>query len=158
MGKRDSKGPDFSLEKAMQARGFARVAGIDEAGRGPWAGPVVAAAVVLDAACIPNGLNDSKKLPESKRESLFEEIIATADVGVGIGDVGRKLHTGRSRNDQVATDLRLWARLAGVEMGNRLTLHTTTLSLQKMRQLGFRYGKPFPKAHQCHHRLKRVTS
>ncbi len=89
MGKRDSKGPDFALEKALQARGFDRVAGIDEAGRGPWAGPVVAAAVVLDAACIPKGLNDSKKLPESKRESLFEVIMATADVGVGVGDVDR---------------------------------------------------------------------
>ena len=44
----DSSAPDFSFERAAQAQGFARVCGIDEAGRGPWAGPVVAAAVILD--------------------------------------------------------------------------------------------------------------
>ena len=48
MAKRDSLTPDFSLEKAALARGFDRVVGVDEAGRGPWAGPVVAAAVVLN--------------------------------------------------------------------------------------------------------------
>ena len=89
MAKRDSPGPDFSLEQAAIAQGLSRVAGIDEAGRGPWAGPVVAAAVVLDLSCIPNGLNDSKKLPESKRESLFAEIMKCAEVGIGIADVNR---------------------------------------------------------------------
>ncbi|MCP5082855.1 MAG: ribonuclease HII [Alphaproteobacteria bacterium] len=89
MAKRDSIHPDFSLEEAALARGFGRVAGVDEAGRGPWAGPVVAAAVVLDPSCIPVGLNDSKKLTESKRESLFDEIMNCADVGVGIADVER---------------------------------------------------------------------
>lgn len=87
MARRDSISPDFSLEKAALNRGFCRVAGVDEAGRGPWAGPVVAAAVVLDPANIPLGLNDSKKLTESKRESLFNDIMKTADVGVGIADV-----------------------------------------------------------------------
>ncbi|MEM8648265.1 MAG: ribonuclease HII, partial [Pseudomonadota bacterium] len=67
MVRNDSLKPDFSLEREAMARGFVRIAGIDEAGRGPWAGPVVAAAVVLNAACIPDGLNDSKKLTESKR-------------------------------------------------------------------------------------------
>ncbi|NNF77388.1 MAG: ribonuclease HII, partial [Rhizobiales bacterium] len=85
----DSIGPDFSLEEGAMLRGFSRVAGVDEAGRGPWAGPVVAAAVVLNPRCIPNGLNDSKKLTESKRESLFGEIMNCADVGVGIADVER---------------------------------------------------------------------
>ncbi|MEM8689150.1 MAG: ribonuclease HII [Pseudomonadota bacterium] len=87
MGRNDSRKPDYSLEQAALTRGFTRIAGIDEAGRGPWAGPVVAAAVVLEVTCIPDGLNDSKKLTESKRESLFDQIMGSADVGVGIADV-----------------------------------------------------------------------
>ena len=67
----------------------APVAGIDEAGRGPWAGPVVAAAVILDTAKLPEGLNDSKKLSEARREDLYAQIIDTAHVGVGIADVAR---------------------------------------------------------------------
>ena len=55
-----------------------------EAGRGPWAGPVVAAAVVLDPHNIPKGLNDSKKLTEAKRDALFEPIMASARVGIGV--------------------------------------------------------------------------
>ncbi|MEM8539087.1 MAG: ribonuclease HII, partial [Pseudomonadota bacterium] len=50
-------GPDFALEQAVLTRGFARVAGVDEVGRGPLAGPVTAAAVILDPALIPEGLN-----------------------------------------------------------------------------------------------------
>ena len=57
------------------------IAGVDEAGRGPLAGPVVAAAVILDPENIPDGLNDSKKLTEKKRETLFEAIFASAHVG-----------------------------------------------------------------------------
>jgi ribonuclease HII len=75
--------PDFSREDFHLAQGRI-VCGIDEAGRGPWAGPVVAAAVILDAACIPAGLNDSKKLSEARREALFDPIMAAAQVGVGI--------------------------------------------------------------------------
>lgn len=60
------------------------VAGVDEAGRGPWAGPVVAAAVILDFERIPKGLNDSKKLSKRARESLFYEIQDTACIGVGV--------------------------------------------------------------------------
>ncbi len=65
------------------------VAGVDEAGRGPLAGPVVAAAVILNPDHIPDGLNDSKKLSEPARNALFAEILATADVGVGVADVAR---------------------------------------------------------------------
>ncbi|NWH07125.1 MAG: ribonuclease HII [Alphaproteobacteria bacterium] len=54
------------------------VAGVDEAGRGPWAGPVVAAAVILDPARVPFGLNDSKKVSEARREALYEAIMAQA--------------------------------------------------------------------------------
>jgi ribonuclease HII len=89
MARSDSSKPDFNFELAAKAQGFSCVCGIDEAGRGPWAGPVVAAAVILDPQNIPSGLNDSKKLKESKREVLFAEIIASAKVGVGIGDVER---------------------------------------------------------------------
>jgi len=74
--------PDFSLEIALQAKGVHRVAGIDEAGRGPLAGPVVAAAVVLDPSSIPEGLNDSKKLTAKKRETLFDAILSTASVAI----------------------------------------------------------------------------
>ena len=64
-----------------------RVAGIDEAGRGPLAGPVVAAAVILDVGDFPMGLNDSKKLTAKKREALFDKIVACAKVGVGQASV-----------------------------------------------------------------------
>ena len=73
--------PDFTFELAS---GHSIICGVDEAGRGPWAGPVCAAAVILDQANIPMGLNDSKKLTEAKREALFPLIMATADVGVGL--------------------------------------------------------------------------
>ena len=75
--------PDLSHEQATGGR----VAGIDEAGRGPWAGPVVAAAVVLNREAIPAGLNDSKKLSAKKRDQLFEQINATAQVGIGQASV-----------------------------------------------------------------------
>lgn len=73
--------PDFHHEKRHFERGKQLIAGIDEAGRGPLAGPVVAAAVIVDPSHIPDGLNDSKKLPEKDRQNLFEEIVATGQVG-----------------------------------------------------------------------------
>jgi ribonuclease HII len=75
--------PDYSFETAAIAQGFLPC-GVDEAGRGPWAGPVVAAAVVLDMANLPAGLNDSKKLNEARREALYDPIMRSAHVGVGI--------------------------------------------------------------------------
>jgi ribonuclease HII len=75
--------PDFSFETSAIDQGLIPC-GVDEAGRGPWAGPVVAAAVILDAQCIPQGLNDSKKLTEARREALFEPIVQVSIVGVGI--------------------------------------------------------------------------
>ena len=65
------------------------VAGVDEAGRGPWAGPVVVAAVILNPARIPEGLNDSKLLSAKARADRYEEIIATSCVSIAIGHVGR---------------------------------------------------------------------
>lgn len=86
MAKPDSSWPDLSFERAALAQGYARVCGMDEAGRGPLAGPVVAAAVVLDFERVPKGLNDSKKLTASKRDLLYDEIMAVADVGVHVAD------------------------------------------------------------------------
>lgn len=60
------------------------VAGVDEAGRGPLAGPVVAAAVVLPAKNIPRGINDSKKLPAAERQRLHDRLLACAAVGIGV--------------------------------------------------------------------------
>jgi ribonuclease HII len=74
--------PDYSFERTAQQRGFARIAGVDEVGRGPLAGPVTAAAVVLDPARIPEGLNDSKKLSKKKREALYAQIMEVADVSI----------------------------------------------------------------------------
>ena len=71
--------PDFTFETAAMARGLARVAGVDEVGRGPLAGPVTAAAVVLDPDCIPPGLNDSKKLTAARRVALAEILRGSCD-------------------------------------------------------------------------------
>ncbi|MFB9950414.1 ribonuclease HII [Rhizobium puerariae] len=74
--------PDFNLELLARKAGHWPVAGTDEAGRGPLAGPVVAAAVILDPDNIPAGLNDSKQLTAARREVLFEAIMATAEVSI----------------------------------------------------------------------------
>ncbi len=74
-------GPNYALEIADGAP-QRLVAGADEAGRGPLAGPVVAAAVILDPDNIPDGLDDSKKLTAAKRQKLFELILASADVAI----------------------------------------------------------------------------
>lgn len=81
--------PTFTRERALLGQGRSAIAGIDEAGRGPWAGPVVAAAVVLDPRRIPTGLRDSKLLDPDERASLFDRIMSCAAVGVGIADVAR---------------------------------------------------------------------
>ncbi len=78
--------PDFSFEQLLADEGYSHIAGVDEAGRGPWAGAVVAACVVLDADNIPSGLDDSKKLNASRRDQLFDEIMQSCDCGVAIID------------------------------------------------------------------------
>ena len=75
-------GPDFSMESAAMARGYLRIAGVDEVGRGPLAGPVTAAAVVLDPGRIPAGLNDSKKLTARARQRLHDELLEVAEVSI----------------------------------------------------------------------------
>jgi ribonuclease HII len=81
--------PSFEPETRLARLHAGPVAGLDEAGRGPWAGPVIAAAVILDANRVPAGLNDSKKLTPDRREALYAEIDARCAVGVGIADVQR---------------------------------------------------------------------
>jgi len=68
----------WEYEEQARSEGFKRICGIDEAGRGPFAGPVCAAAVILPFGAVINGLNDSKKLSERKRETVFESIQAQA--------------------------------------------------------------------------------
>ncbi|MBI3703176.1 MAG: ribonuclease HII [Rhizobiales bacterium] len=81
--------PSFRRERRALNKGLYPIAGCDEAGRGPLAGPVVAAAVILDPARIPRGLNDSKKLDAAAREALYEKICASAQVAVAFGAVDR---------------------------------------------------------------------
>ena len=69
---------EFELEKQYAAEGYSFVCGVDEAGRGPLCGPVVAAACILPVDCVIEGLNDSKKLTEKKREALFDVILEKA--------------------------------------------------------------------------------
>jgi ribonuclease HII len=81
--------PSFRRERRALNNGIWPVAGCDEAGRGPLAGPVAAAAVILDPERIPRGLNDSKKLDPEAREKLYEKICATAQVAVAFGSIER---------------------------------------------------------------------
>ncbi|KDN57450.1 MAG: ribonuclease HII [Exiguobacterium sp.] len=81
---RDDYTSRMAFERELIASGFERIAGVDEVGRGPLAGPVVAAAVVLPDSFYHPGLNDSKKMSKRARERAFEQIMAEATVGVGI--------------------------------------------------------------------------
>src|SRR5215467_14060469 len=81
--------PSFRRERALIKRGVWPVAGCDEAGRGPLAGPVVAAAVVLDPKRIPKGIDDSKRLTAEQREDLFDKICATSSVAVAFASPAR---------------------------------------------------------------------
>lgn len=76
--------PDRSHYDHARQNGFTRICGVDEAGRGPLAGPVVCAAVILDATSIPQGLNDSKALSRKRREQLLNELSATAEISVAV--------------------------------------------------------------------------
>lgn len=80
---------DYSIENEYREKGFNVICGVDEAGRGPLAGPVYAAAVILPSDCVIEGLNDSKKLTEKKREALFDEIKEKA-LAYGIASADEK--------------------------------------------------------------------
>jgi ribonuclease HII len=83
----DSPIPDFAHETLVLRQGALRVVGVDEVGRGPLAGPVTACAVRLDPARIPRGLRDSKVLTAARREALYDEIMAVAEVSVAHASV-----------------------------------------------------------------------
>ena len=77
----------LAYEKELYAQGIDLIAGVDEVGRGPLAGPVVAAAVILPKACKIPGLNDSKKIPKSKHKEIYEAVLQNAiAIGIGIED------------------------------------------------------------------------
>ena len=88
LGEEDLR-PTFRRERAAMKRGVWPVAGCDEAGRGPLAGPVVAAAVILDPKRVPRGLDDSKKLDAPTREKLYAKICASAEVAVAFAPPAR---------------------------------------------------------------------
>ena len=81
--------PSLEIENSYYQKGYKVIAGIDEAGRGPIAGPVVAAAVIINKNDIPFGINDSKKLSAKKREQLYCHIMQNFTVGIGVTDVER---------------------------------------------------------------------
>ena len=85
------KAPDLTLEVSARSKGYSNIAGVDEVGRGPWAGPVVAAAVVLNwekLEFLPYlEINDSKKLSASKRKKIFDLLPSYASFGVGLAQV-----------------------------------------------------------------------
>ncbi|MFA5539325.1 MAG: ribonuclease HII [Gemmobacter sp.] len=116
--------PDDSYETAARARGALRIAGVDEVGRGPLAGPVLAAAVILDPAHLPAGLADSKALTPARRTALAQEIHATATVCIAEASVAEI----DARNILNATYLAMTRAVAGLAIapdhllidGNRL--------------------------------------
>lgn len=79
--------PDYEIEKAAATQGYLRVAGVDEVGRGPLAGPVVAAAVILNPEDIPEGLNDSKKLTAKRRATLEDALRERAEIAIAEASV-----------------------------------------------------------------------
>jgi len=114
----------FELEALELRLAGGPIAGIDEAGRGPWAGPVVAAAVILDPKNIPSGLADSKVLDADTRERLYGQLLAAAEFGVGIADVEHIdrhniLNATMWAMQQATRQLRCKPRLALID-GNRL--------------------------------------
>lgn len=90
LAKKIRQRPTYEFETEVQKEVSGPIAGVDEAGRGPWAGPVVAAAVILNPSHIPVGIDDSKALDPKKRDDLYEDILKSgASFGIGIADVAR---------------------------------------------------------------------
>ncbi|MBN9037929.1 MAG: ribonuclease HII [Rhizobiales bacterium] len=111
--------PDFALETRARSAGQWPVAGLDEAGRGPLAGPVVAAAVILDPDCIPEGLDDSKRLTAEARERLFAQL---SDCALAIS-VASLSATAIDRINILRASLEAMRRaLAGLSMAPALAL------------------------------------
>ena len=114
--------PDLKLERSFRIRGFLQICGVDEAGRGPWAGPVVAAAANLagietDEDLIGR-LDDSKKLSGSVRTELFDELVDRADTAVGIASVAEI----DALNILAATMLAMQRAVAGLKVAPDVAL------------------------------------
>lgn len=126
----DLPGPCFAIEDRLAERiGCRRIAGIDEAGRGPLAGPVVAACVMLDRAAVPEGLHDSKQVPAPRRAELFEAVMASATVGIGVASVAEidKLNVLRANDLAMGRAVAaVTTRVSGLVIdGNRVPPGTT---------------------------------
>ncbi|MEJ2696684.1 MAG: ribonuclease HII [Candidatus Sulfobium sp.] len=125
----------YDHDSSLRGDGFGVLAGVDEAGRGPVAGPVVAAAVIMPDSLRIEGLRDSKKVPEKEREVLFREIVCQAeDIGVGIvghEEIDRLNILGATRKamQSAVWDLRLTPDLVVID--------AVTLPSLKARQLSF---------------------
>ena len=100
--------PHYRLERKALKEGYVPVAGVDEAGCACLAGPVVAAAVILEPKRIPKGINDSKKLTPEAREALYAELGARARFAIGVADVARI-------DAENILNARLWAMARAVE-------------------------------------------
>ncbi|MGB6230892.1 MAG: ribonuclease HII [Litorimonas sp.] len=100
--------PDLTHLTSARAKGFARICGVDEAGRGPLAGPVVCAAVILDASNVPDGLNDSKALNPARREHLLNALRKSAEIAIAVVEP--------AEIDRLNI---LWASLAGMSRAVR---------------------------------------
>lgn len=118
---------DFSRERALRARGIFLVAGVDEAGRGPLAGPVVAAAVILPDDCTLEGLDDSKKLTARKRGHFHAILTARPDIhwGIGQAEVAEidKLNILRATHLAMARALEALPRRPGHALVDGLPVH-----------------------------------
>jgi ribonuclease HII len=127
----------YQHDSSLREKGFTVLAGVDEAGRGPVAGPVVAAAVVLPDHLRIDGLRDSKKVPEKERESLFREVLSLAsDIGVGI--VGHEeidrlniLRATKKAMQSAIDDLRLIPELVVIDAVTLPSLDVKQLSFFK---------------------------
>ena len=104
----ETEWPDYRLERKAAKEGYVPVAGVDEAGCACLAGPVVAAAVILEPKGIPKGINDSKKLTPEAREALYAELGARARFAIGVADVARI-------DTENILNARLWAMARAVE-------------------------------------------
>ena len=114
----------LAYEKECYARGMELIAGVDEVGRGPLAGPVVAAAVILPKACKIPGLNDSKKIPKSKHKEIYEAVLQNA-IAIGIG----------AKNNQVIDQVNIYeaTKLAMMEAIGQLEPQPQHLLIDAMR-------------------------
>jgi ribonuclease HII len=127
----------YAFDESIRKNGFSIIAGIDEAGRGPLAGPVVAAAVILSTRIRIDGIRDSKKIRQKERESLFYKILVSAeDIGLGIVDSEEIdkiniLNATKLAMEKALEDLRLMPDLILIDALTLKSIKTKQISLIK---------------------------